>query len=216
MIAMRESLKVDGRTLSVLAVVLSLTPGCITEPDTLTDDASNTIVQVVSMRAQSVDDQGLSEIGGDLFSDVCAGVGFLQSECGVFNDNGVVVMTAFPKDRTQPSTELLGVNSVQFERYRVTYIRADGRNVAGVDVPYPFDGAANFLVPADGSDVERSFIVVRHQAKGESPLREIGGNLAAILSVIAQIDFYGHDGAGRGVMATGYLNITFADFVSGP
>jgi len=212
MSAMRESLKIDGRTLSFLALVLSLVPGCITEPDTVDNDASNTLVQILSMRGQGVTDQGLGELGDDLLSDVCNAVGF-QSGCGVFNDNGIVTMTAFPKDRTQFSTESLGVNSVQFERYRVTYIRADGRNVAGVDVPYPFDGAANFLVPADGSEVDRSFIVVRHQAKSESPLREISGsNLAARLSVIAQIDFYGHDGAGRSIKVTGYLNITFSDF----
>ena len=211
MSAMRKSLKIDGRTLSFLALVLSLVPGCITEPDAVDNDASNTLVQIVRLRGQEVTDQGLGEAGDDLFSDVCNAVVF-QSGCGVFNDNGIVTMTAFPKDRAQPSTDNLGVNSVQFERYRVTFIRADGRNVPGVDVPYPFDGAANFLVPVDGSEVERSFVVVRHQAKSESPLREIAGNLAARLSVIAQIDFYGHDGAGRPMKVTGYLNITFSDF----
>jgi hypothetical protein len=40
------------------------------------------------------------------------------------------------------------------------------------------------------------------------------GNFAATLSVIARIDFYGHDGSGRTVTATGFLNITFADFTN--
>lgn len=209
MIAMRESLKVDGRTLSVLALVLSLAPGCITEPDTVTNDASNVILQIVSMGAQAVDDQGPGETVVDLFSDVCFAVVF-QTGCAVFNDNGVVTMRAIPKDRTQFADE---INSVTIERYRVTYVRADGRNVPGADVPYPFDGVANFLVGIDGADVERAFVVVRHQAKTESPLREIAvSNLAARLSVIAQIDFYGHDSAGRAVTVTGYLNITFSDF----
>lgn len=211
MSAMMESLKIAGRTLSALAVALCLAPGCITEPDTVDNDASNVIVQILTMQGQDVDAQGLGDIADDLFSDVCNAVVF-QSGCGVFNDNGIVTMQAFPKDRTQLSSGPLGINSVQFERYRVTYIRADGRNVPGVDVPYPFDGVANFLVPADGSDVARSFVIVRHQAKSESPLREISGNLAARLSVIAQVDFYGHDGAGRAVKVTGYLNITFSDF----
>jgi hypothetical protein len=205
---MKESLKNYGRTLSILALVLALTPACITEPDTVDNDASNVLLQVVSMAAQSVDDEGPSEIVSDLFSDVCFSPGF-QTGCGVFNDNGVVTLRAFPKDRTQLASD---INSVTIERYRVTYVRADGRNVAGVDVPYPFDGVANMLIPVSGDEVERGFIIVRHQAKGESPLREIAGNISATLSVIAQVDFYGHDSAGRAVTVTGYLNITFSDF----
>ena len=210
MIAMRESVKVDGRTLSVLALVLSLAPGCITEPDTVTNDASNAIVQIVSMAAQSTDLQGLGETVSDLLSDVC----FADKEhppCTLFNDNGVVTMRAFPKDRTQFASD---INDVTLTRYRVTFIRADGRNVPGVDVPYAFDGAFNVTVPVTGDEVERGFILVRHQAKGESPLREIAYNRSLILSVIAQVDFYGADNAGRAVQATGYVNITFADFAN--
>jgi hypothetical protein len=214
MIAMRESMKTLGRTLSVLALVLAVTPACITEPDTVTNDASNVIVQIVRMQGQSVDDQGIGDSVDDLFSDVCFSVTTLngQTACSVFNDNGVVTMRAFPKDRTQLASEF---NSITIERYRVTYVRADGRNVPGVDVPHPFDGVANFLVPVttdEISEVERGFVIVRHQAKHESPLREISLNPSATISVLAQVDFYGHDSAGRLVTVTGYLNITFADF----
>jgi hypothetical protein len=211
MSATRQTLRIQGRTFPLLALVLSLVPGCITEPDTVDNDATKTVVQIVSMEGQPFDDQGAGEEGTDLFSDVCNAVVF-QTGCGVFNDNGIVTMIAFPKDRTRDSTGAFGLNSVQFERYRVTYVRADGRNVPGVDVPYPFDGAANFLVPVNGTSVVRAFVVVRHQAKSESPLREISGNLAARLSVIAQIDFFGRDGSGRTIKVTGYLNITFSDF----
>lgn len=210
MSAMRQSFG-TGRTLPVLALVLSVMPGCITEPDALTEDATNTIVQIVNLAGQSTDLAGVGEAVSDLLSDVCfADVD--HPPCTLFNDNGVVTMIAFPKDRTQPASD---INDVTFERYRVTYTRADGRNVAGTDVPYAFDGAINFTVPADGlTAVERGFIVVRHQAKGESPLREITLNRSAILSVIARIDFFGRDGAGRAFQATGYLNITFADFAN--
>jgi hypothetical protein len=212
MIAMRENLKVDGRTLSVLALVLALTPACITEPDTVDNDSSNVIVQVVSMAGQPIDNEGPGEPVVDLFSDVCfstTGVG-----CSVFNDNGVVNLRAYPKDPSQTSAD---INSVVFERYRVTYVRADGKNVEGVDVPYAFDGAANFTVPVSGEAVERGFVVVRHQAKVETPLRElIGSTNFAIISTLARIDFYGRDGAGRTVVATAYLNITFADFGNAP
>lgn len=208
MIAMRQSLKIDGRTLLVLALVLALIPACITEPDSVDNDSSNVILQVINMAGQVVDDQGPGEAVSDLFSDVCFST--TGTGCAVFNDNGVVTIRAFPKDPAQLSNE---INSVVFERYRVTYVRADGRNVEGVDVPYAFDGATNFTVPVSGNEVERGFVVVRHQAKVESPLRElIGSSNFAIISVLARIDFYGRDGAGRTVTATGYLNITFADF----
>lgn len=199
----------NGRgTLPVLVLAISLISGCITEPDSVDNDASNTIIEIVSMEGQAVGTGGPGEESTDLFSDVCAGTG-----CSVFNDNGIVSMRAYPKDRTQLSTLQLGVNSVTFERYRVTYVRADGRNVPGVDVPYPFDGAVNFSLAVNGDTVSRGFVVVRHQAKVETPLRELqGATNFAIISTLAQIDFYGHDGAGRTVTATAYLNITFADF----
>jgi hypothetical protein len=213
MSAIRDSLKIDGRTLSTLALVLSLTPGCITEPDTVDNDASNVLVEIVSMQGQAFDDQGPGDAAVDLFSDVCfAPPG---SGCSVFNDNAIVTMRAFLKDPAQVgSDEPTNINHVVFERYRVTYIRADGRNVPGVDVPYPFDGVANFVIPTGSvQGTERGFIIVRHQAKVETPLRELlGSSNFAIISTIAQVDFYGHDLAGRAITVTGYLNITFADF----
>lgn len=209
MSAMRESLKIDGRVLLTLALVLALTPGCITEPDSVNDDATNTLVQILTMGAASSDLQGVGDTVSDLLSDVCF-ADMDHPPCTVFNDNGVVTMRAFPKDGAQIAS---AINDVTFTRYRVTFIRADGRNVQGVDVPYAFDGAVNFTVPISGDEVERPFILVRHQAKTESPLRELalGG---AILSVIAQVDFYGADSAGRAVQVTGYINITFADFAN--
>jgi hypothetical protein len=208
--AMREVLKVQGVTLTVSALLLFLVPGCITEPDPLDNDASNVLVQIVSMGGAPSDLAGVGDTVSDLLSDVC----FADEEhppCTVFNDNGVVVMRAFPKDRTQTVSD---INDVTFTRYRVTFIRADGRNVQGVDVPFAFDGVAQFTVPISGEEVERPFIIVRHQAKAESPLKEISQNRALILSVIAQVDFYGADSSGRAVQVTGYVNITFADFAN--
>jgi hypothetical protein len=171
------------------------------------NDATNTIVQIVSMTVSQGEQGGAGEAVTDLFSDVC----FANEEvppCSTFNDNGIVTMIAFPKDGAQPSSS---INSVTFTRYRVTFIRADGRNVPGVDVPYAFDGAINFTVPVGGGEVERGFLLVRHQAKAESPLRELT-QAEAVLSVIGQIDFYGADAGGRTIKVTGYVNITFGDF----
>lgn len=203
----------NNLTRRLAAAVLALglvAPACITEPDSADNDATNVILQVVSMGSADSDFQGVGQTVTDLLSDVCF-ADDSHPPCTVFNDNGVVTLRAIQKDRTRTSSP---IDDVMITRYRVTYVRADGRNVPGVDVPYPFDGAANFLVPSDGSDVEWSFIVVRHQAKVESPLRELSLT-GQLFSVLAQIDFFGHDSAGRSIQVTGYLNITFGDFANG-
>ena len=49
------------------------------------------------------------------------------------------------------------------------FIRADGRNTPGVDVPYGFDGA--FTVDGRrGETATAAFTLVRHIAKQEAPL----------------------------------------------
>ena len=53
------------------------------------------------------------------------------------------------------------------------------------------------------------------QAKLESPLREMrGGGGSQVLSVLARVDFFGTDVAGRAIQVTGTMNITFADFAN--
>jgi hypothetical protein len=181
-------------------------PGCI-DSDTADDTASNTEVIVVSM--QGAEGESTTATGSDLFSDVCLNPDDIPGFCSLINDNAIVEMQAFAKDQGQLASF---PNNVVFERYRVTYIRSDGRNVPGVDVPYAFDGVANFTVFVNSASVVRPFIIVRHTAKLEPPLVQLGAGGALILSVIAQVDFYGRDVAGRAVQVTGYLNISFANF----
>jgi hypothetical protein len=79
-------------------------------------------------------------------------------------------------------------------------------------VPYSFDGAANFRVPITGDEVQRPFLLVRHQAKLEPPLINLVGLGGAVgISVLAQVDFFGKDVAGRAITARGFINITFID-----
>jgi hypothetical protein len=210
MTPMREKRTWRRISAPALVSILLLTAGCITKTATEDDNSSNTIITVVSMTAGAAG--ATSTSGDDLFSDVCDNG--TTTGCVAINDNAVVEMVGQVKDQTQPFSTS---NDVIFTRYRVTFVRADGRNVAGVDVPYPFDGAANFTVSADGTSSSRALVVVRQQAKLEPPLRElrfdgarIGG--ALVLSTIAQIDFYGQDVAGRPVKVTAYLNVTFGDF----
>jgi hypothetical protein len=187
------------RAARCLVAALGLTgmvlPGCTPKPETVLVIASISAV-----------DAGGAPVG-DLLSDVCQGSPY---QCVVTNDNALVTLSVQAEN---PYTDLSRFGDIVVESYRVTYVRADGRNTPGIDVPYSFDGAANFLVPA-AVPVSQQLMVVRHQAKLEPPLRNLAGMGGAIVvSVIAQIDFYGHQVVtGETVSARASLNITFADF----
>ena len=88
------------------------------------------------------------------------------------------------------------------------YIRADGRNTPGVDIPYPFDSAIGLTVL---DDVTKSFEIVRHVAKEEAPLAALGQS-PIIITAIARVTFYGHDQTGRSVSATGQIGVDFGNF----
>ena len=156
------------KPLWVLSLMLLVQLSGYSTTATEDNDTTNTLVAVVSVESVR-GDFTLQPEGTDLLSDVCA-ANEDNPPCSVFNDNIIVTFAAFPKDATRLSGP---ANDIVFDRYRVTYTRGDGRNVPGADVPHPFDGVSTFLVRADGIDITRSFIVVRHQAKLESPLREI-------------------------------------------
>ncbi|MBW8712968.1 MAG: hypothetical protein JF632_02665 [Acidobacteria bacterium] len=93
-------------------------------------------------------------------------------------------------------------------QYHVRYVRSDGHNIEGVDVPYAFDGGLAATVSADTTV---GFTLVRNQAKAEAPLKALTTN-PIVLSTIAMVTFYGHDQTGREVSATGNIDVTFANF----
>ena len=104
-------------------------------------------------------------------------------------------------------------NDVLVTRYTVSYSRTDGKNVPGVDVPYPLEGSLSALVKA-GATTTFSFIIVREVAKLELPLVKLAdGRAEGVLQVTAKIDFYGRDMTNNNVKATGYLTIYFANYV---
>jgi hypothetical protein len=148
-----------------------------------------------------------TELGATLFSDVETVVEEVPS---VFADNGRVTFRVNMKDPGFPGAVNLpsAVNAITLERYHVKYIRADGRNTPGVDVPYPFDGALTFTVVSEQS---QSFELVRHVAKLEAPLAALNRNRVIILT-IAEITFYGRDQAGRAVSANAKISIEFGNF----
>jgi hypothetical protein len=147
------------------------------------------------------------EFSGVLLSDVV-------TNGGVINDNGRVSLRLALKNPGTPASPLAPttLNEITITRYRVKYLRADGRSTPGVDVPHDFDGAFTVTVGAQGGS-EGTFILVRHQAKREPPLRNMwdGGGMR-FLSAIAEVTFYGRDQVGNEVEATGSISINFADY----
>ena len=168
---------------------------------------SRSPVRLVINQLEANDDQNtlLSDVRST--SDPCS----VTSPC-IFNDMAEVEMTLLLRDPGDPVTPSAPstLNHVTVNRYRVSYRRADGNNVPGVDVPYAFDSALTMTVPA-ASSATAAFQIVRHSAKEEAPLRALGPN-GDIISTIAEITFYGRDQAGNDVSVTGYMGVDFGDF----
>lgn len=153
------------------------------------------------------------KFGGTMFSDVMTlvkGDGDVLIPT-IFGDLGRVRLSLALKDvgpagsPTTPTTN----NYITISRYRVTYIRADGRNNPGVDVPYPFDGAMTMTVGT--GEASGAFEIVRHTAKVEAPLAALM-NSGVIISTIGEVTFYGQDQTGRAVSVTGRMLIDFGNF----
>ena len=131
----------------------------------------------------------------------------------VFEDRGFATLSlglknVGPEGTTPTPTQN---NIITVTRYRVDYRRADGRNTPGVDVPYGFDGATTGTISE--SQVTLAFVLVRVQAKLESPLANLAGlGGAQAISTLADVTFYGRDQAGNDVQVTGSINVTFADW----
>jgi hypothetical protein len=158
------------------------------------------------------------EFGGTLASDVLTyvkkTVGGVEVEVPtVFEDLGHVELRILLKDQGAPGAEATpsAINAITVNRYHVSYRRADGRNVQGVDVPYAFDGAVTGTVSS--SPAELNFTIVRFQAKEEAPLKALVANGGRIgIATIADVTFYGHDQAGNEVSQTGSISINFSDW----
>lgn len=208
---MRATL-IDAFCVALVAGIASLTAGC---GDFVRQGSSPVSVVILSLEAASGAQP--TAFGLTLDSDVITNVRRTQGSTTVtvptvFSDIGRVTMRLLLKDQGVPSvTNAPGpVNEVTFTRYRVTYRRADGRNTPGVDVPFPFDSAATFTVPAAGQ-VQAGFELVRHAAKEEAPLAALAFSAVSI-TTLTEVQFFGKDQAGHEVIAAGTIGITFANF----
>jgi hypothetical protein len=146
--------------------------------------------------------------GSNLQSDVITVVDGVST---IFNDVGRVRLTLGMKDAgsAESPTTPTANNFITVNRYHVEFIRADGRNTQGVDVPYAFDGAITGTV--GNADTTMGFTLVRHTAKEEAPLAALAGS-RVIISTIARITLYGRDQTGREVIATAQMSVDFGNF----
>jgi hypothetical protein len=152
------------------------------------------------------------EFGGTLFSDVLTLVERDGAQVPtIFADNGRVTLSLGLKDPGAPSSPNTPSQSnfITVNRYRVRYVRSDGRNTEGVDVPYAFDGAITLTVGT--AAVTQTFALVRHTAKEEAPLRALA-NGQVIIGTIAEVTFFGRDQTGREVSITGNILVQFGNF----
>jgi hypothetical protein len=125
----------------------------------------------------------------------------------IFNDLGQAVLGVTMKDTTvSPTTN----NQVTLTRYHVEFVRSDGRNVQGQDVPYAFDGTSTLTIAAGGTGT-LVFELVRFSAKQESPLVQLVQNPIEI-STLANVTFFGTDLVGNAIQVTGSISVNFANF----
>jgi len=192
-------------------------------PDFATQDESNVILRITDIGGLPGSED--LDPGDILYSDTC---------CIIINDDARLTFQAILKNQNlsviNPVSNNNNVEDVFLERYEVVYLRSDGRNTEGVDVPYRISGPMAVMVPADdGARTTADITVVRHQAKLEPPLRNLKGVFlqlngvsaapgtiqfggAGILTTIAEITVHGRTTSGHAVRAMGRLQITFADF----
>jgi hypothetical protein len=201
------------------AIALTLlAPGC---SSFLTDSTTSSYVVIDSLLASTGREP--DKLAGVLNSDVLTYVKRDQIFVPqVFADNLVANFSLGLKNPGSGESPLkpTTTNLITITRYHVKFVRSDGRNVEGVDVPYAFDGGVTVPVTPDG--VKATMTLVRIQSKQEAPLRAlisengqpaVGLNPSTYaISTIAEVTFYGKDQTGRDVSVTGKISVNFADW----
>jgi hypothetical protein len=204
------------RNATRLLGLAALVAGSLSCGDVVRDSRSPVFLTLDSLTAAS----GASTIFGNLLhSDVqvlrtapapCT----IASPCAtIFADLGQATFRILPKDVSPGVAAPTTNNEVTITRYHVSFRRTDGRNVQGVDVPFAFDGVLTGSVLVGGAST-LGFELVRHVAKGESPLVQLITS-PSIITTIADVTFFGTDRVGNAVQVTGNIQIDFGNFGDG-
>ena len=200
-------------TAGALSAMLIASSGCTSA--VRSDSASSYLIIDTLQAASGVKPD---TFGGSLASDVLT---YVKKDVGgtqvlvptIFEDIGQATFRLGMKDpgTTATPTAPSSANFITITQYHVNYVRSDGRNAPGVDVPFPFDGA--FTLTVGASTATAAVTIVRLQAKTEAPLKAlVGGNGAFAIATVAEITFFGKDQAGHEVSVTGKISVNFADW----
>lgn len=194
----KNSLKITA-VLTIIFFLLSCNP--------LEDETqSDSILVVVNMTGTTIEGSEVNFLQSDVVS--------VDPDTELSSVAADAAKATFTVELMDPASTLgpSHYNNILVTRYTVTYIRSDGKNTEGVDVPYFFEGSFSTLVEID-STVEVSFVIVREVAKLEPPLLNLReGRGEGAIEVTAKVDFYGHDMTNNKIKATGYLTIFFANY----
>ena len=185
----------------ILAASFVALPGC-TSTQLQGQSSSYLIVQSISAARGDTPDEDFPVLDSDVSTN-----GTIFADIANIN---LMLGMKDPGSTQNPSTPT-SANYITVTRYHVKYIRSDGRNVQGVDVPYEFDAGSTATVVGTGT--EMTITLVRVQAKLEAPLKSLvgqGGQVA--ITTTAEITLYGKDQAGRDVSVKGTITVNFADF----
>ncbi len=133
----------------------------------------------------------------------------VQADSGsVFEDQGTLSVRLALKDpglSGSPTTPT-AANWITINRYRVVYVRTDGGAV-----PLPFEGAITFTVT--GGAASASFVLVRVSSKLQAPLINLrAGGGSIVIYTVAEVTFFGRDQTGTETIATGRIDVNFADW----
>lgn len=203
------------KRLAIVAILVVAASSC---GDVVRSSRAPVLLVINQLTAAPTGGFGANQFGGMLHSDVIVNVTTpppctTTTPCPtIYSDSGQAVLSIVLKDigtTASPASPTTN-NQVTINRVHVKYIRADGNNIQGVDVPYEFDGAVTGTV-VGGANLPVTFEIVRHAAKEEPPLLALRTS-AAIITTIAQVTFYGTDTVGNAVSVMGQIQIDFANF----
>src|SRR6266540_6038792 len=90
----------------------------------------------------------ITSLTGGADNDATVASDVIEDNGGIIADGGQATFQVLMKD-----TGGLGpspVNAITITQYHVEYVRGDGRNVPGLDVPFPFDGGLTVTIGTTG------------------------------------------------------------------
>ncbi len=185
-------------TLTLVGSVIAL-PGCTSRQSS---NAGSSYLIVESIQAAS--GATPAKFGGSLGSDVL-------TKNSVFTDPGQVTLRLGLVDPGGPANPSVptSANFITVTHYHVRYVRADGHNTPGVDVPAEFDATATMTIGLATGTLP--ITLVKAQAKLANPLAPLAGT-NNFIATLAEVTIYGVDQAGREVSVVASISVDFADW----